>query len=456
MTTIEPTSAMARARRALAPWAGPRRQPGPSNLLAVSIGHGTIDIFNSMGPVLLAHLQLVMGLSAAQVGLAVGLYQLLAGATQPLFGWWTDRQGLPRLSAWSVGWVLVLVVLSANLAPTIGFAAFVGLFAIAALGSGAFHPQGTMHAGIALPGRASTTTAIFFFCGQVGLSLGPFLAGWVIDGQGLEGLYWLALLFAPVPLWMGMRLLPAAGLEVDRRVPGAGMGGTESSEPKPRESVAGASSRRGSADAGSAEGVSDGPEAASSSSNGWSWPVALLTVVFSLRAWIFIGTASFLPLLFQAGGASATRQGLLTGAFWLGGGFSGVIAGVLADRIGKRLVAAICTGFGALLLLALPDVSGVWALAVVLLCGALLGAPHSVLMVIAQEVLPVRRGLAAGYALGFLFSMGAVASWCIGLLADQYALESVIRAGAVPGILVALLLLLLPASTSANPVESRS
>lgn len=378
-----------------------------------------------MGPVLLAHLQLVMGLSAAQVGLAVGLYQLLAGATQPIFGWWTDRRGLPRMSAWSVGWVLVLVVASVNLAPTLGFGWFVVLFAGAALGSGAFHPQGTMHAGIALPGHASTTTAIFFFCGQIGLSLGPFLAGWVIDREGVTGLIWLAALFAPVPFWMGLRLLPAAA--------------------RHREDPA-------QSEASEAEAVRTRPVVRPSRREARAavrFPaVALLTVVFSLRAWIFIGTASFLPLLFQAGGASATRQGLLTGAFWLGGGFSGVLAGVLADRIGKRLVAAICTGAGALLLLALPGAIGGGALALVLLCGALLGAPHSVLMVIAQEVLPVRRGLAAGYALGFLFSMGAVASWCIGLLADRYALESVIRSGAFPGILVALLLLLLPSTAS--------
>lgn len=427
MTSIESPSALARARRVLAPWAGPGREPGPSNLLAVSIGHGTIDVFNAMGPVLLAHLQLTMSLSAAQVGLAVGVYQLLAGATQPLFGWWIDRSGLPRLSAWSVAWVLVLVVVSVNLAPRIGFGPFVFLFAAAALGSGAFHPQGTMHAGIALPGQASTTTAIFFFCGQVGLSLGPFLAGWVIDRDGVRGLIWLAVIFAPVPLWMGLRLLPAAHAG-DRFEAPVDVAEPASKEPSERP-------------------VSDG--------RGRSWAVALLTIVFSLRAWIFIGTAAFLPLLFQGAGASATRQGLLTGAFWLGGGFSGVLAGVLADRIGKRVVAAICTGLGALLLLVLPDATGGSALAVVLLCGALLGAPHSVLMVIAQDLLPVRRGLAAGYALGFLFSMGAVASWCIGLLADRVPLESVIRAGAAPGILVALLLLLLPATTPSKPVAAR-
>lgn len=431
MTSFEPQSALVRARRALAPWAGPTRQPGPSNLLAVSVGHGTIDVFNSMGPVLLAHLQLVMGLSAAQVGLAVGLYQLLSGATQPLFGWWTDRRGLPRLSAWSVGWVLLLVVASVNLAPAIGFGFFVVLFALAALGSGAFHPQGTMHAGIALPGRASTTTAIFFFCGQVGLSLGPFLAGWVIDRDGRAGLIWLALLFAPVPFWMALRLLPAAGER-----PGQDRRQAARTEVDERVSSDVESAAHGSAPEPSERSVSRLPA------------VTLLTAVFGLRAWVFIGTASFLPLLFQAGGASATRQGLLTGAFWLGGGLSGVLAGVLADRIGKRLVAALCTGLGALLLLALPDVTGGGALALVLLCGALLGAPHSVLMVIAQDLLPVRRGLAAGYALGFLFTMGAVASWCIGLLADRFALESVIRAGAAPGILVAFLLLLLPSTSS--------
>ena len=61
--------------------------------LAVAVGHSAIDVFNSMGPVLLAFLRTPLALSNAEVGLAVGAYQFLAGATQPPFGWLADRIG---------------------------------------------------------------------------------------------------------------------------------------------------------------------------------------------------------------------------------------------------------------------------------------------------------------------------------------------------------------------------
>ena len=42
--------------------------------LAVALGHTTIDIFNSAGPVLIVFLSVSMGLSNAQIGLAAGLF----------------------------------------------------------------------------------------------------------------------------------------------------------------------------------------------------------------------------------------------------------------------------------------------------------------------------------------------------------------------------------------------
>ncbi len=48
--------------------------------LAVALGHTTIDVFNSAGPVLIAFLSVSMGLSNAQIGLTISLYALLAAA----------------------------------------------------------------------------------------------------------------------------------------------------------------------------------------------------------------------------------------------------------------------------------------------------------------------------------------------------------------------------------------
>ena len=61
--------------------------------LAAVLGHFTIDVFSSVGPVLVTFLSVPMALTAGQIGLAIGAYQMLAAVTQPLFGWLTDKVG---------------------------------------------------------------------------------------------------------------------------------------------------------------------------------------------------------------------------------------------------------------------------------------------------------------------------------------------------------------------------
>ena len=384
-------------------------------LRAVTVGHLGIDVFNSMGPVLLAFLRAPLGLSAAQIGLAVGLHQFLAGATQPLFGWLVDRIGSRWVGPSSVLCTIGCICLAVALATQLGsFTLFLIPFALAALGSGAFHPQGTMHAATAIPGRAATTTSIFFLFGQLGLASGPPLAGLMLDRVGVSGIYLLGAAFSIVPLFMFVQM------------------GSRRHNPPPA-AVPEESSR---------------PHGTSGS---FRWPFAvLLALIFSCRAWAFIGTAAFLPLLFQTRGWSATGQGVLVGSFWLGGGIAGVLAGGWADRWGRRPVVFVTTLLGSVFLVFLPQFSGSLAVILALLSGAFLGAPHSTLMVVAQDLLPVRRGLSSGMALGFLFASGALSSWAIGLLADHFDLARVLSAGGAVGLAAALLAPMLPSS---RPLE---
>lgn len=383
---------------------------------AVALGHFGIDVFNSMGPVLLAFLSAPLGLSAAQVGLAVGLHQFLAGATQPAFGFLTDRIGSRIVGPLSVAWAIGFVAVATVMAERIGFPLFLLLFATAALGSGAFHPMGTMHAGQAVEGREASTTSIFFLCGQVGLSLGPFLAGLLLDLHGVGGIGALGLLFLLFPATMIWAM------------------GSRRHNPRPV--------------------LETGPAGGTPRTRGSAWSALVLLLVFSGRAWIFIGTAAFLPLLFSQRGWSSASQGLVAGGFWLGGGLMGVLAGGIADRFGRRGTVAATTALGAGVLWLLPSAVGVWVPVTALLAGGLLGAPHSVLMVLAQDLLPFRRGLASGLALGYLFAMGAVASFGIGLLADRFELGRVLAAGAFVGLAVSCLALLLPPSGSRDAASA--
>ncbi len=381
---------------------------------AVTVGHLGIDIFNSMGPVLLAFLKAPLGLSAAQIGLAVGLFQVLAGTTQPAFGWLVDRVGSRFLGPFSVAFNLGCMALAVAAAAATGsFGLFLIPFALAAVASGAFHPLGVMHSSTVNVARSATFTAIFFFCGQVGLTTGPYLAGLALDRAGLTGIFWLVLIVAPVPLFMAFAMGP-------RRFHAAPLAA------QPEEK----------------------PEAAGSGTPGPRPPVrvglmALLALVFASRSWAVFGTIAFLPLLLAEQGFSSRAQGLASGMFLLGGAVTAVFAGEWADRWGRRPVVFLTTLLGALLLVFLPG-SGNWTFALALPCGALLGASHSILIVMAQSLLPWRRGLASGTALGFLFATGGIATWTIGELADRFELAAVLQAGAVVGLVSACASLLLP------------
>ena len=85
--------------------------------------------------------------------------------------------------------------------------------------------------------------------------------------------------------------------------------------------------------------------------------------------------------------------------------------------------------------------------------GAFGGASHSILVVIAQALLPGRKALASGITLGYIFGMGAFSTWTIGAMADVWGLTPVIQASAVVGVLTAFLALFLPATREATYPE---
>jgi FSR family fosmidomycin resistance protein-like MFS transporter len=363
-----------------------------------------------------------MALSAAQIGLAIGIYQLVAAITQPFFGWLADKIGTRGLGSVSIPWTVGFLILAVALAQiTDSFYLFLIPFGLAAVGSGAFHPQGAMHAGTSIARRAATATAVFFLFGQSGLATGPALAGVILDTLGLAGIYILGLLSVPLLLFIAyaMREAPSrADLTVSRPGP--------------------------------AEKSTAGTESAH-----WGGLV-VLAMLIGLRSWAFMGTAAFLPKIFQTMGWTATNYGLITGAYWLASAIAGVFIGNLADRWSRRQVIFITLLIGAIPVYFIPLNSGWLAFPLAMVAGALLGGSNSVFVVIAQALLPGRKALASGIAMGYMFGIGAFSVWGIGGLAEVWSLDVVIQAGAGLGLLAALLALLLPTTrktTQAQPEQ---
>src|SRR5690606_11900999 len=261
--------------------------------------------------------------------------------------------------------------------------------------------------------RAATNTGIFFLMGQIGLAIGPALAGFLLErlasqnnhvfadalgpvfaGRLLETgtvapIISLGLLAIPSALFMFLSL-PNLRAHLERRAASAAHVAAE---------VAGSARL---------------PLAA----------LALLALVVALRSLINPALASFIPRMFQLKGWDAAAYGFVTSAFWLGGGVSGVLIGSLADRYDSRWLVAITLILSAPARFLRTEVDGPAAIVMALAVGALSGGSHSLLVVQAQSLLPGRKGLASGAILGFMFSTGALGTLLIGALSDRIGLTN--------------------------------
>ena len=111
-------------------------------LLSALLGHMAVDVLNGQRPVLFTFLSVPLGLSIAQLGVYNTTYTVAASIVQPVFGYLADRIGPRWVMAGGILWMGVFYS-SGILVP--GMPGLL-LLVVASLGSGVFHPAGTMQA----------------------------------------------------------------------------------------------------------------------------------------------------------------------------------------------------------------------------------------------------------------------------------------------------------------------
>jgi FSR family fosmidomycin resistance protein-like MFS transporter len=382
----------------------------------LSAGHLFTDIAQGSIPALLPFLISKDHLSYAAASALVLAATISSSLIQPLFGHVSDRLSLPWLMP--LGPALGgLGVALAGLAPTyaLTFAAIV----LSGVGVASFHPEGSRFANYASGARRASGMSLFSVGGNVGFALGPVLVTPLMLAFGLHGT-----VFVLIPTWVMAALLL-------RELPRLKSFRTDL--------VAGRVQR------------ADEHEA-------WG-PFALLAGVIALRSFVYFGLVTFIPLYYVADLHAGKALGNAALSAMLLGGAAGTLAGgPLADRFGRRAVLA-----GSMLLIpplvAAFLLSGpVLAVFFAALAGAATIATFAVTIVMGQEYLPGRLGVASGVTIGLSIGLGGVGAPLLGLLGDAQGLRAVFESVAALPLLALALTFALPrqAPAAAPPTPVRT
>ncbi len=377
--------------------------------IAVSLTHFFVDVLNSSRNLLVAFLAISLGLTNAQVGIALLLYNVGNALSQPLFGWLADRIGARLLVVGGMGWMIGFYAL-ASLAGD--WAALIAL-TIASLGSGAFHPTGTMVASQTSHTHRNRATAVFFMSGQLGLFMGPVLTGVLLAQYGRPGYIILPALsfIAFITGWQWIK-------------GGNNQQKTVSEKQKTQEVVQSTVVTEHSVQFGR--------------------KVGLLIILILSSYTTGISAISFAPKLFAEMNYEPAYVGILSGLLTMGSAVGGVVGGGLADKIkGKYVISLGMLGAVLPLYWYIPMSGGVQA-GLLLIAGFFTGMPHTILVLMVQSLFPERRAMASGLALGFMFFSGSVGSYFVGLIADDVGLAVALQGTAVLPPIAALASYLLP------------
>lgn len=350
-------------------------------LMAVALGHFSVDMFSGMVPLILLALTTPLGLSYAQVGFVSTLYTVSSSVTQPFFGWLADRIGGRYLAAFGVMLTATMIGL---MRLVDSYTTLTILAPIAGIGSAAFHPQGAANASLASGQRRATGMSIFMLGGNTGFATGPVIATMAFAAAGQSAVAWLT----AVGIGLGLLQLVAAprNQAIQSKHPAAAQS-LNSYRPMARHAA-----------------------------------IALIIVIF-LRQWMQSGLSTYIPQWVRAQGGSAELAGNLLFAMLLPIAIGGLIGGNMADRIGRKpiILTSLILSIPLHLLLLYGN-TGPLSFIVAPILGLVVGASFPITLVMAQELLPRGIGIMSGIVLGFSFIAGGIGVAITGWLADLIGL----------------------------------
>jgi FSR family fosmidomycin resistance protein-like MFS transporter len=371
-------------------------------MAALSSGHLATDLAQGSLPALLPFLVDEFDLSYTMAAALVLAATFSSSIIQPVFGVWSDARGALWLLPAGVA-VAGVGMAAAAVAPS--YPLILVAVLAAGLGVAAYHPEGSKFASYVSGAKRASGMSFFSVGGNVGFALGPVYASSLILAFGLRGGLLIAL----------PGLLVACGLIFFLRY-------LEGFAPEalPR------SERR----------------AAQAEARGLS----LLLAVVGLRSVAHMGLFTFVPLWEVHKGHGEAYATTVLALFLFAGAIGTLAGGPLADRFGRRPVLRWSFAAATPLILVYVLAGGPIGVFALTLSGAAVIGTFGVSLVMSQEYMPGRVGMASGLSIGLAIGLGGVAAVVLGALADAVDLRTAVLATAAgPALALAVSWMLPPA-----------
>ncbi|MFH1060150.1 MAG: MFS transporter [Pseudomonadota bacterium] len=373
-------------------------------LALLILGHLVTDTTQGGLPILLPMLQENLGLTYAASGAIMMTMQLTSSVIQPLFGFLTDRYSLRWLLPAGVA-ISGLGFACLGLAHTYGLVLV--LVVVTGLGVASFHPEAFKAVLGSAGDRKVVAVSWFMVGGNAGMGLGPLLLGMYLALWGPKGTLAYAvpgLIVAGLFMATWSRLHPTPLKE------------TAKPAVKP---------------------------AAPLSARAYALTMLILAVI--LRAWVHSGVITFVPFWYihVRGGSPAEVAPLVT-TFLVAGVVGTVAGGHLAERVGTRRFFVVSVALVTPALFWLLHSQGWWLYGAMAVSGCLLISTWSTIMVMAQQILPDRAGMASGLMVGLAMGTGGVGATVLGGVADNWGVEASLLVVSVMPVLSAVVAMFIP------------
>ena len=325
---------------------------------------------------------------------------LIGQGLQPFAGWLSDHWGGKALAILGVSGTtlgLVLVGESSRLPALLAALALIGV------SNAVFHPQSLALARSLAHRQHGATMSIFLVGGELGRGLYPLIASLAVAHFTTSGL-WIVALPALVSIPLIAPFLPRLAARDARTAP-------------------------------------------------VQWrhhakPATALITYASLRSFGLYALVTYLPIVWQHRGGSLVGGASLITVLLVVGVLGNVSGGLMADRLGRRIVLAGSSVLSAALIALYLMSSGrvLWVILGLLGIAVFSALPVSVL--VGQDIFPENRSLGSGVALGLGNSLGALLLLAFGAATSALGVHTALWILPPVALLCAFLATRLPAAAA--------